>query len=201
MTDPLKALEDLLNHAVIEHGNTIRDKKTLRTRKDWDANYRASFRSPENWVLRSQVQLVHIEGTVSTLIGLYDELVHCSVPRCRRLVAASAKRESIEFKVEQVTGEHWLPRTAWQLRHTPTERKLEVLLNLELDMGQSLTAEAVLCEAWLVGGGLQRLCLQADTVFEGNAPRTILSLPAGLDVLEGMSKESKVEAWETINGQ
>ena len=102
--------------------------------------------------------------------------------------------------MEHVTGEHWLPAQAWAFRHQPTERKLEILLNLELDMGQSLCAEAVVCEAWLVGGGLQRLCLRADTLFEGNAPRTILSLPAGLDVLEGMSRESKIEAWEIING-
>jgi hypothetical protein len=200
MTDPLADLEDLLNHAVIEHGNTIRDKKTIRTRKDWDANYRASFKAPENWIFCSQVQLVHVEGSVHTLIGLFDELVHCSVPKCRRLVAATDMKEGAPFHVEQVEGEHWLPRQAWNLRHTPTERKIEILLNLELDMGQSLTAEAVLCEAWLVGGGLQRLCLREDTVFEGNAPRTILSLPQGLDVLEGMSKESKVEAWEAING-
>lgn len=200
MNDPLADLEDLLGSALIEHGNVIRDKKTIRTRKDWDANYRASFRQPENWTLRSQVQLVHVDGAVHTLIGLYDELVHISVPRCRRLVAAAEKREGLEFKMEQVTGEHWLPHQAWHMRQQPTERKVEVLLNLELDMGQSLVAEVVPCMAWLVGGGLQRLCLQQDTIFEGNTPRTILHLPQGLDVLEGMSRESKVEAWEVING-
>lgn len=200
MNDPLDDLEALLTFATIEHGNVIRDKKTIRTRKDWDANYRASFRQPENWVLKAQCQLVHVEGSVHTLIGLYDELVHVSVPRCRRLVAAVEKREGLEFKMEQVSGEHWLPAKAWHLRHEPTQRKAEVLLNLELDMGQSLVAEAVLCEAWLVGGGLQRLCIKQDTIFEGNTPRTIMTLPEGLDVLEGMSKECKIEAWETING-
>lgn len=200
MTDPLADLEQLLTAATIEHGNVIRDKKTIRTKKDWDANYRASFRAPENWRLTAQVQLVHVEGAVNTLIGLFDELLHISVPRCRRLVAASDKREALPFKIEQVSGEHWLPSQAWSMKHQPTERHVEVLLNLELDMGQSLTAEAVVCDAWLFGGGLQRLCLQAETIFEGNAPRTILSLPAGLDVLEGMSRESKIEAWEIING-
>ena len=200
MTDPLDDLESLLTSAVIEHGNVIRDKKTIRTKKDWDANYRASFRAPENWLLSAQVQLVHVEGAVHTLIGLYDELLHCSVPRCRRLVAASERKEQLVHRVEEVRGDHWLPSHAWTMRHEPTERKLEVLLNLELDLGQSLTAEAVACEAWLVGGGLQRLCLLADTTFEGSTPRTILCLPQGLDILEGMSKESKVEAWETLNG-
>lgn len=199
MNDLLADLEAILTTAVIEHGNVIRDKKTIRTKKDWDANYRASFRAPENWLYAAQVQLVHVEGNVQTLIGLYDELLHCSVPRCRRLVAASDKREGA-FRVEHVTGDHWLPQQAWSFKHVPTERKLEVLLPIELDMGQSLVAEAVPCEAWLVGGGLQRLCLLEDTIFEGNAPRTILSLPKGLDILEGMSKESKVGAWENING-
>jgi hypothetical protein len=200
MTDPLGDLEDLLNAAVIEHGNTIRDKKTIRTRKDWDANYRASFRQPENWILKSQVELIHVEDNIRTLMGLFDELLHVSVPRCRRLVAASTKREGFLFKIEEVTGEHWLPARAWAIRHQPTHRKVQIVLNLELDMGQSLTAEAVLCTAWLVNGGLQRLCLDQDALFEGNVPRTILALPKGLDILEGLSKECKMETWEVLNG-
>ena len=200
MSDSLDDLEALLTTATIEHGNVIRDKKTIRTRKDWDANYRASFRAPENWSLCAQVQLVHVEGSVRTLIGLYDELNHISVPRCRRLVIAPKKRASFPFKVEEVTGDHWLPQRAWSLKHEPTHRKLQLVLNLELDMGQSLLAEAVLCTAWLVGGGLQRLCLNQDALFEGNTPRTLLTLPEDLDILEGLSKECKIEIWETING-
>ena len=196
MTDPLSDLESLLTSATIEHGNAIRDRKTIRTRKD----YRASFRQPENWLYQRQVQLIHVDGTLCTLIGLYDELHHISVPRCRRLVAAASQREEATPVIEKVFGDHWLPSQAWSLRQQPTERQVEVILNLELDMGQSLVAEAVLCKAWLVGGGLQRLCLTEDTIFVGNTPRTVLSLPAGLDVLEGMSWESKVEAWEIING-
>ena len=200
MADPLNDLEALLTTAVIEHGNTIRDKKTIRTRKDWDANYRASFKAPENWALVAQVQLVHVEDNVRTLVGLFNELSHITVPRCRRLVAATDKNGELPLKIEEVTGEHWLPHTAWCIKHMPTQRKLEICVDLELDMGQSLLAEAVLCEAWLFGGGLQRLSLQTDTIFEGHAPRTILSLPKGLDVLEGLSKECKIETWEIING-
>ena len=198
--DQLADIEALLTSATIEHGNTVRGKKSLRTAKDWDANYRASFRAPENWLLHAQVQLVHVEGSLNTLICLYNELVHISVPRCRRLVAAPDKSDTLPFRVEQVSGDHWLPRHAWTVRHEPTEKHVEVLLNLELDMGQSLQAEAVACDAWLFGGGLQRLCLQVDTIFEGNTPRTILALPASLDILEGLSRECKVEAWEAING-
>lgn len=200
MLNTLDDLEALLTSATIEHGNVIRDKKTIRTRKDWDANYRASFRQPENWVFKAQVQLVHVEGSLTTLIGLYNELVHISVPRCRRLVAAHDRREDFPFRLEQVTGDHWLPSAAWSLRHQATERKLDVLLDLELDLGQSLEAKEVLCNVWIVGGGLQRLCLQEDTLFEGNTPRTILSLPAGLDILEGLSRECKINVWEVVNG-
>ncbi len=200
-TDPLDDLEGLLNKALIEHGNVIRDKKSIRTKKDWDANYRASFRAPENWVFKAQVQLVHAGSNIRTLIGLFDEFHHISVPKCRRLVATEEKRAEAPFKIEEVYQDHWLPADTWKHLLQPTEHKVEVILNLELSMGQSLTCEAVLCEAWLVGGGLQRLCLKEDTVFEGSTPRTILCLPAGLDVLEGMSRESKMEAWEVLNGQ
>ena len=109
MTDNLADLEALLTTATIEHGNVIRDKKTIRTKKDWDANYRASFRQPENWLPQAQVQLVHVEGSLNTLIGLYNELVHITVPRCRRLVVTPDRSESLPFRVEQVTGSQWLP--------------------------------------------------------------------------------------------
>ena len=192
-------LEDLLSHALIEHSNTVRGQKALRTGRDLDANYRASFTKPENWALKRQVRLLHVDGSVRTLIGLFDELVHTYVPKCRRLVAAATVQESLPQGVEEVQGAHWLPAQLWEFKRQPSERKLQLPLDLTLDMGQHLTAEAVLCEASLVGGGLQRLCLLEDTTFEGVTPRTILQLPAGLDVLEGVLGGCKVIVWRHIN--
>jgi len=192
-------LEDLLSSALIEHSNAVRAKKGISTKKQLDANYRACFTRAENWEFKSQVTLVHAEGSVKTLIGLFDELVHSYVPGCRRLTAAATRNEAAVQKTEEVTGRHWLPEQVFTFKRQPTERKLSLPLDLTLDMGQHLTAKAVLCEASLVGGGLQRLCLLEDTVFEGNAPRTVLQLPAGLDVMEGLLGGCKVLVWRSIN--
>ena len=192
-------LEDLLSSALIEHSNTTRGKKAIGSKKDFDLNYRASFTRPENWLMRSQVRLIHADGSVKTLIGLFDELVHISVPGCRRLVAASAVNEALPQANEEVTGEHWLPSSTFTFKRQPSERLLSICSDLVLDMGQHLNAAAVVCTASLVGGGLQKLILAEDTVFEGSTPRTILLLPKGLDVLEGLLGGCKVLLWRQIN--
>lgn len=195
-TDPL---EDLLSSALIEHSNTTKAKHGISTRKQLDANYRACFTRAENWDLRSQVRLIHVEGSVYTLIGLFNERVHSYVPGCRRLTAADTVNEALPQKTEEVTGRHWIPEQLFTFKRQPAERKLQLPLDLTLDMGQHLVAAAVLCEASLVGGGLQRLCLLEDTIFEGSAPRTVLQLPAGIDVLEGLLGGCKVLVWRSIN--
>ena len=192
-------LEDLLSTALIEHSNTQRARSVISSKKQLDANYRACFTRAENWALRSQVRLVHVEGSVNTLIGLFDELVHVSVPNCRRLTATGQVNEALPQKSEEVTGDHWLPSQTFSFKRQPAERLLSLCADVVLDMGQHLKAEAVVLEARLLGGGLQRLILQADTVFEGSTPRTILQLPAGLDVLEGLLGGCKVLVWRLIN--
>lgn len=199
MTDELDDLEGLLFHAQIEANNSHKSRRAINSRRDADTSYRASFTRPENWALSAQVQLIHVEGAVRTLIGLFDELKHSYVPGCRRLVATSTRSGELPFKLEEVTGPHWLPEAAWELRRRPANRTLELAADITLDLGQHLVAQACLLQASLVGGGLQRLCLLADTIFEGNTPRTICSLPAGLDILEGLSQDCKVALWAQIN--
>ena len=191
-------LEDLLSSALIEHSNAVKARHAIHSKADWNDHYRACFTRPENWVLRSQVRLIHVDGSVRTLVGLFDELVHSYVPACRRLIAASTVRESLQQNAEEVTGEHWLPGERLSFKRQPSEQSLTLLLDLVLDMGQHLSAATVPCEAKLMGGGLQRLLLLEDTVFEGSAPRTILQLPAGLDVLEGLLGGCKVLVWKQI---
>jgi hypothetical protein len=189
----------LLSSALIEHSTVVKHKRAVRSSSDVDANYRACFTRPENWALRSQVRLVHVDDTVRTLIGLFDELVHTYVPACRRLTAASQVNEALPQKSEEVRGPHWMPTELWQFKRQPSERSLYTVLDVTLDMGQHLSASAVLCEARLVGGGLQKLILSENTIFEGHAPRTILSLPTGLDILEGVLGGCKVLIWRRIN--
>ena len=198
MTDPLDELESLLTTAQIEASGK---RKVVASKKDWDENYRASFRAPENWAVLQQVEIVHVQGNVRTLIGLYDDLRHVRVPRCRKLVRCEERIVGLPFAIEEVTGPHWLPAEAWTLRQQPTSSTRELVGNLQLEMGQILEASYVMATAHLVGGGLQRFCLQEDTTFVGVMPRTVLHLPAGLDILEGLTTACKANIWKELNGQ
>lgn len=189
-------LEDLLTTALIETSNHEKGKHAV---KDLNRHYRAAFTRAENWKLVAQVRLFHVEGNVHTLVGLFDELVHSYVPACRRLVAAASVRE-LPQKAETVSGPHWLPGDRLELKRQPAAQAKALTVDLTLGMGQELLAVGVPCVAYLVGGGLQRFCIAEDTIFEGSMPRTILSLPAGLDVLEGMTNACKVDVWGRING-
>lgn len=187
----LDDLENLLTEAVLEA--STKPKKPAK-----HTETRAVFTKPENWLLRQQVRLTHEEGNVLTLIGLFDEFVHVSVLGCRRLVAAHQLNEALPQVGELVHGPHWLPAAKMDFKRQPSERTVQLCIPIILDMGQHLTAEAVLVEAHLAHGGLQRLNLQEDTVFEGNTPRTILQLPAGMDILEGVLGGCKVRIWRKI---
>ena len=195
MSDPLS---DLLEAALIEHGNVLRGKRALRTPSDYDSNYRASFTKPDNWQLCSQIRLIHAEDNVLTLIGLFDEFKHIRVPRCRRLVAAHEHNPALSQSSEQVYGDHWLGAERLTFKHKPVERKLDLVADLTLEMGQHLEAQTVEIEALLVGGGLQRVVLVEPTIFEGQTPRTILQLPKGMDILEGLSSMCKQVLWRQI---
>lgn len=187
-------LEDLLSQALIQDSNQKRTRHAAT--KD---HYRACFTRAENWVLRSQVRLFHVEGTVHTLVGLFDELVHSYVPACRRLIATSSVSETLPQRAEEVRGDHWLPHERMFLKRQPAQQTKELRCDLTLSMGQDLLALDVPCVAHLQGGGLQRLCIAEDVIFEGSTPRTILALPAGLDVLEGMTNACKVDVWAKLN--
>lgn len=191
----LDSLDALLSEARAEH----KSRPQARSPRERDANYRACFTRPEFWRLDAQVTLIHSDGNVKTLVGLFNQLTHTYVPRCRRLTACTTKDEALPQLREEVEGHHWLPLKVWGFKREPVEQVLQLLLDLTLDMGQHLKAQAIHCEAHLVGGGLQRLCILEDAIFEGNTPRTILQLPSGLDVLEGLLGGCKVLVWKAIN--
>ena len=199
MTDPLDDLEGLLLHAQVEASNAQKGRRSISTRREADTSYRASFTREDNWSHTAQVQLIHVENNVRTLVGLFNELKHTYVPGCRRLVATATRLDGLGLKIEEVTGLHWLPHAAWELRRRPPNKVTELVADVTLDLGQHLQAGAVILQAHLVGGGLQRLCLLTNTIFEGNTPRTICSLPAGLDILEGLTQECKVAVWGQLN--
>jgi len=189
-------LEDLLSTAQLEAGQRTKRNRAAAGSMYVPQNQRARFTDPASWSLVGQTQLVHAEGSVHTLIGLFDEYRHIDRADARKLVAADRINPTMNPKVEYVTGDSWLGRTQLEARRKTPDRKIQLVEDLILDMGVS--APAVVLEISLVGGGVSRAVLTQTTRFESFTPRTILSLPAGLDILEGLTRGTKERIWQEV---
>jgi hypothetical protein len=193
MTDPAWSdpLQDLLTEALSQVKGTKRKVTKSGT------PYGRSFSKPEDWTFHGQVHLVHKGENVETLIGLFDEFLH-SVERGARLLKAATESRDCPRTIEHVNGDHWIPSDRMQVkRETPT-MQIELIAPLDLSMGQILHASPVICTAHLSHGGLSLLTLDEVTIFEGNTPREILSLPKGMDVLEGLTEDCKRKVWAAV---
>lgn len=149
----------------------------------------ALFGDPANWRRTRGVALVHAE--TETVLGQFEEWVHVSVAGCRKLLR---EHGSIEVSgVERVSGSWWLgeqhhvePRQAWH-------EKRPAILHLHLD---TLRVHSPACEVvvHLSYGGIARVELAQDTQFaqEHGKQEQLLFLPAGTNVLEVMSLDSKI---------
>lgn len=186
-------LEDLLNEALLQAGQKTR-KRFSPTYTERDPGSRVAWTDPAMWLLQGQVQLVHRESNVETLVGLFDEFTHQARKDARKLIASQRLGEAVP-KIEYVTGDAWVGIQLETKRKTP-DTKLQIVEDLILDMGVS--APAVILEISLVGGGVSRAILTQTTRFEGFTPRTILTLPAGMDVLEGLTRGSKERIWQEV---
>jgi hypothetical protein len=140
---------------------------------------------------------VHRGCNFDTLLGLFDELRHVSAKDVRRLLATAEPMG--EFKIEYVTAEHWLGQDFPKTKPEAPERKIALSLPIILDMGQTLAA-ALPCfvTAHLSHGGMSFLTLDSDTTFHGKTPREILSLPKGMNILEGLTHECRVRVWGSV---
>lgn len=157
--------------------------------------YRMAFTDPKSWDLTSYVQLVHRDGNIETLIGLFAQYNHLYSKSTRKLVAVQFEA-GMSPRIEYVTGDHWLGSRLSEKRAIGPAESVEIIEDLFLDMGVS--APAVVVKAFIVSGGVSRLCLASTTTFQGYAPRTFLTVSEGTDVLECLTKRSKERIWEEI---
>lgn len=157
---------------------------------------RLAWTDPRNWKPTGQVQLIHLEGSVKTLLGLFEEFLHPT--GARRLVATTVDA-AVTARIETVTGEYWIPRERWDLTRNRSETKiLRVVEDLVLDMGVSaLTAEV---DIHLTMNAMSRVCLACDTHFASGIalPKNIVILPAGMDILEGLTRDTKERLWQEV---
>lgn len=189
------SLENLLSQALVEQ--TPPKRRGKFTPGVGRSHEREVFTKPENWYRTGQVQLVHRGSNIDTLLGLFDEFRHVSAQDVRRLVATHDS--PAEFKTEYVTALHWLGEGFHQTKPEAPEREIALSLPIILDMGQTLAA-ALPCfvTAHLSHGGMSYLTLDDATVFHGRTPREMLSLPKGMNILEGLTHECRQRVWAAV---
>ena len=101
-------------------------------------------------------------------------------------------------KIEYVTGDQWIGE-GFHTHREPVERTVMLALPLELDLGQKLMASLpCLVTAHLSHAGMTYLTLDDAVAFHGRTPREILSLPKGMNVLEGLTQECKQQVWAAV---
>ena len=187
------SLEDLLSEALAEQ--TPPKRRGKFTPGAGRGHEREVFTRPENWAFVGQVQLVH-RGVFDTLLGLFDELRHVSATDARRLVATHETKG--EATIEYVTGDNWIGE-GFHAKREPTERTVLLALPIELDLGQKLMASLpCLVTAHLSHEGMTYLTLDDGVVFHGKTPREILSLPKGMNILEGLTHECRQKVWTAV---
>ncbi len=150
---------------------------------------------PENWEAKRGIALID-KGT-QTLVGNFREYVHKTLPKTRKLLREHSPL-NIDL-VEQVDG-YLGEQIEFRLRGQTWEREVECQTDLWLDelMVGSPKVEMVVCTRL---GAIVRVQLKHDTQFASQSGGTILQLPAGTNVQEQLSMDSKLHVRKQVTGQ
>lgn len=195
-------LEDLLTKALARQTPAkIRRKPsdiiTAKELADADRRMKERFTLPENWERTRTVTLIHTE--TETLLGNFAEYKHKLTTGCRKLIRVSEPAVIGDF--EHVSGDHWLnamPLSPRKPDGAVAEEDREAIVDLHLPELDNVFAPEVMVTAHLLWGGISRVELMDDTRFFSKDKRVQLILPAGLDVLEGMSLDCKLKLREWL---
>lgn len=145
---------------------------------------------PENWIEGKCIALVH--GDTGTVLGNFRIFHHKYEKTARRLERVSEPTET--SGIERVWGKHWITES----RPIPSPERWESSRELFIselvlqDFGVSSIEDMVRIKVCLAHGGILRVELLDHTQFASPDNRTLLTLPAGTNVLEVMSLESKI---------
>lgn len=186
--DTFAELEELLTEALTEASPKRRrtDRQDLQHLEKLERKLHAKFTEPENWLAGKGVVLIHQES--NTLLGTCREYTHKTVKECRKLVREDGPI-AIE-RTEYVNGPGWIKEA--EVQTVKVEAIKTALCGVKLECG--VQADLVELRCSLVNGnGIGRAALAGATRFASVDGRVILYLPAELDILPGMTRESKIE--------
>lgn len=163
------------------------------------------YKDPANWQPWANVTLVHqarepntapFAVGVDTILGFFISYRHVSVLGARKLIRGSDPLLGQE--IEYVTDPWYLHNSEEKYRSEPsTDIHFVTMLHIVLDDGIESDGEHLVQVNATRGVGIKRVCL--DTAIRLSGPRTILYLPAGLDILDGLAKECKLKIKEAFD--
>ena len=140
------------------------------------------FADPDNWRQTRGVTLIH--GPTQTLLGNFWELRHKTVPDARRLVRSAepipvTTLETVDFGVVQL--DPMIPA------HQALSHRV---MTLDVQLATpAVAAERVLLRVEYYEQWTARVVLLESTTFAEAGE--ILTLPAGVDILPGLTRECK----------
>ncbi len=149
---------------------------------------------PENWEPRRGIALID-KGT-QTLVGNFREYVHKHNPKTRKLVR---EHTPIHIDCTEVVEGYMGEQFESKYRGISWEREVEVTEDLWFDE-LMLGAPKVQLLVKLRLGAVLRVEVKADTQFANAAGSTLLQLPAGTNVLEQLSTDSKTHIRRQVSG-
>lgn len=199
-------LEQLLNEAVKEQKARTHTVKAIPS-KDSRAEIAArpklkeGFYLPDNWTHTRTISLIH-QPTL-TLLGNFKEFyytgdrvlnLHQLIPKRLVRVEEPVATDGMEF----VTGDWWLQQEQ-ERRADPKswiETRAAIIDIALIECGLYCDAAEVLIR--LEHGWIARVELAADTRFTCAARNSFLIMPAGIDVMEVMTLESRIALKEEM---
>lgn len=195
-------LEDLLTKAMVKQtphkarrlpGGQV----TLKELAAAEKRIREQFYSPDNWFKTRTVALIH-EDT-ETLLGNFTEH-HSKLEKTARRLIRVTEPCTVDA-VEYVKGENWLnpvPIGQPDKPEVAAEETRDAVCDLHMPEMDNVFAPAALVTVVLHWGSIARVELSDETRFFSKDRRVQLILPAGLDVREGLSLETKLRLKEFL---
>lgn len=164
----------------------------------------ALYKDPSNWEPWSNVTLVYtpgVEGNIPpepTILGFFVCHRHKTVIGARKLIRSPA--DPLLGHETEFVSDPWYVEEARRYHAQPsTELHFPVAMVIVLDDGLRSEGEHVVHVGATRGVGIRRAVL--DSAIRLHFKETILYLPAGLDILDGLSQECKVKLKEAFELQ
>ena len=190
-------LEDLFTDAMLQRklrkparlaDPSLRDALDATARR-----MRELYTNPENWERTRGVAL--IDEATQTLVGNFSEYVHRTIARTRKLIRehqpiAIAATEIVKGYLGEQTQERFRAGGSW----TEAREGIMDLLFEEMQVGAPQVR--VLVRLYL--GGVARIELVAPTQLSSADGGIVLQLPAGINILEQLSQDSRHAARRAV---